>query len=313
MNPVLNHVVTAYNQVAAHATSISIDRAGVVLPAGGHFQGIQRMLGEPGEPRESREPQLLVITSSSNQQAYFVACAMAEDGLSGRAYSPVTMAMSPLRHAGGCQAVGNYLVAGIEDNDTNRVSEVQFWDFTRFPTQLIPMTIPRSGKEKVSTAGAVGLSSFNNGSALAVATYNAGTVDFYRSDADPFNGSPFTLRFTWVEDQADKTNWIDQNFLTYQNVNLVTQADGQLFMIGFERSGGDDFMDLFSVNLEGEPNSALKKLATKHMFCTDGCTFHYGGGIFIPSPDGFEVYAVNGDSGNYETGTTIHANLFAAM
>jgi hypothetical protein len=27
------------------------------------------------------------------------------------------------------------------------------WDFRRFPVQLIPMTIPRSGKEKVSTAG----------------------------------------------------------------------------------------------------------------------------------------------------------------
>jgi hypothetical protein len=313
MNPIMNNVAAAFNAVPVHATSISIDRAGVVLPQGGHFQGIQRLPRASYESRELRQSELLVITSSSDQQAYFVACAMEEDGLSGRAYSPVTMAMSPLRHAGGCQAVDHYLVAGIEDNDTNRVSEVQFWDFKRFPTRIIPMTIPRSGPKYVSTAGAVGLTSINNGTVLAVATFNADTVDFYSSDADPFKGSPFTYQFTWVKEGATKTDWIDQNFGAYQNINLITQAGGKLFMVGFDHSGNEDFMDLFNVDLEADPSSALTKVAKKHMFCTNGCSFTYGAGIYIPSPDGFEVYAVNGDSGNYETGTTIHANIFSAM
>jgi hypothetical protein len=212
--------------------------------------------------------------------------------LSGRAYSPVTMAMSPLKHAGGCQVFGQYLVAGVEDNDSNQESEVQFWDFRRFPTQLVPMTIPRSGKEKVSTAGAVGLSSYEKGTALAVATFNAATIDFYVSEADPFGGSPFNLRFTWVESEADKTGWIDQNFGAYQSVNLITQTDGQLFMVGLHRAGDYDFMDLYGVNLAGGAASALTKLGKKHMICTNGCNFNAGAGIFIPSSAGFEVYAV---------------------
>jgi hypothetical protein len=304
MNPAINDVVAAYGQVTVHAISISIDKSGVSLPGGGHFQGIQRLPSEPGEP------QLLVMTASAPPlEGFFVACEMAEDGLSGRAYSPVTMAWFPLDHAGGCQAVGHCLVAGLENHEDNQISEVQFWDFRRFPMRLIPMTIPRSGPQYVSTAGAVGLSSFGNGAALAVATYSAATVDFYTSEADPFTGSPFKYLFTWVGTHADKTGWIDQNFGAYQNVNLLTQTDGQLFMVGLHRAGNEDFMDLFSVNLEGDPPSAFKKLAKKHMFCTDGCNFDDGAGIFITSSKGFEVYAVNGDTGS----DTIHANRFAAM
>jgi len=281
MNPAINDVVAAFGQISVHPTSMVIDGTGVDFPSGGHFQGIQRL---------PTAPELLVITSDSDTQAYFVACKMAEDGLSARAYSPVTMAMSPLKHAGGCQAFGNYLVAGVEDNDSNQASEVQFWDFTRFPMQLIPMTIPRSGGVNVSTAGAVGLSSFEKGTALAVATFNAETIDFYVSDADPFGGSPLNFRYTWVKADADKTGWIDQNFGAYQSVNLITQTDGQLFMVGTHRAGDYDFMDLYRVHLGVVPT--LTKLAKKHMICTNGCNFNAGAGIFIPSSAGFEVYAV---------------------
>jgi hypothetical protein len=306
MNPTIHRVVEAYHRVATHATSIKIDRAGVVLPAGQHFQGIQRL------PRESREPQLLVITSSSDTQPYFVPCAMAEDWLSGRASSPVIIHTSQWNHAGGCQTVGHFLVVGVENLQTESGSEVQFWDCRQSPPQPKPMTIIRPPKGHTSTAGAVGLSSFGQGAALAVASYNADTVDFYTSEADPFAGSLLTKHLTWKKDNADKTGWIDQNFGHYQNVNLITQTNGELFMVAFDLGGGTDWMDLFSVHLEGHPRSALKKLAKKKMYCTNGCTFNDGSGIFIPSSEGFEVYAVKGKSGDHATGTTIYANHFPA-
>ena len=43
MNPVLNDVPGAFAQVPVHPRTIAIDRRGVVLPQGGHFQGIQRL------------------------------------------------------------------------------------------------------------------------------------------------------------------------------------------------------------------------------------------------------------------------------
>src|SRR4029077_14298050 len=185
------------------------------LPDGEHFQGIQRLSGER---------QLLVMThSSSNTQGYFVAAEVREQELEGRAFSPVTMSRSPFIHAGGCQSYGNILVAGVEDPNGKSTSEVQFWDFNRFPVQLTPMTIPRTGPVMVSTAGAVGISSFKNGAIVAVATWNSGSVDFYISDADPFAGSPFILKFRWSSLAVDMTDWIDQNWAAYQSVNLITE------------------------------------------------------------------------------------------
>jgi hypothetical protein len=294
-------VVAAFDRVAStNPIGVSIDRKGVVLHEGGHFQGIQRF------PDQS----LLVLTSDSNQEAYFVACKMTSDYRNGRALAPVTMS-SRFKHCGGCQSFGNALVAGCEDPDTNRTSEVQFWDFTSGPTQLIPMTIPRSGPEYVSTAGAVGMSTHGPGTVLAVATYNAGTIDFYTSKLDPFRGSPFGLRFTWAADTANKTNWIDQNWGAYQNINLLTQRDGRLFLIGTHRNDSDeDWMDLYAVNLELDPSSALTKVGKKHMYCTLGCDFNKAAGIFIESSDVFKVLAANGDSGDWHDGTTIHANMF---
>jgi hypothetical protein len=304
-NPSMNDVAAAFSLVAnSEPVAVSIDRSGVILPKGEHFQGIQWFPGQA----------LLVITSSSNFEAYFVACDMTSDGQNGRARAPVTMSWY-FNHCGGCQSFGNGLVAGVEDHNTNRTSEVQFWDFTRFPMQLVQMTIPRSGPEFVSTAGAVGMTTLGWGTVLAVATYDARTIDFYTSEGDPFQGSPFDLLFTWATDGADKTNWIDDKFGHYQNINLLTQRDGQLFLVAFYRDddSGEDWMDLFAINLEADPSAALTKVDTKHMFCTRGCDFGAGAGIFIESPDVFKVFAVNGDSGDHRDGTTIHANIFNLM
>ena len=306
MNPFINDVVAAFGQVATHGTAIDIDRKGVSLPPGGHFQGIQRMPGEPP---------VLVITSSSTEKGYFVECDMEIKEHKGHARHPRTMATTamdpPFNHAGGCQAFGHFLVAGLENSNTETNSEIQFWDFSGVPEKR-PMTIPRPGSGHKHTAGAVGITSFERGTALAVATFNADTVDFLTSEADPFNGSPFKRHFTWAKDKAHKKGWIDQNFGEYQSINLITQADGQLFMVGCNRSGHSDWMDLYSVNLHAKAESALTKLAKRHMYCTKEVGFDGGTGIFIPSPAGFEVFAVGLYSGDHVTGTTIYVNHFAA-
>jgi hypothetical protein len=69
-------------------------------------------------------------------------------------------------------------------------------------------------------------------------------------------------------------------------------------------------MDLFSVDLNAPVEKTLKKLAKKHMYCSNGCSFEYGGGIYVPASTHFEVYAVKGLSGDHKTGTTIDANHF---
>lgn len=303
MNQILDDVVGAFGRVAARPRSVKIDRKGVVLPAGGHFQSIQRT--SAGR---------LAITSSSDAQAYFVMCDMTADGTRGRANAPVQMASKPLKHAGGSQLAGNVLAAGIEDDVARRQSEIQFWNLAGSPAQLTPLTIRRSGPAEVSTAGAVGVSAYAGGTALAVATWGAQTVDFYTAAGDPLQGGGggFQFRATWSKSKANKTGWIDGNFGSYQCLNMVTQRDGRIFLVGFNRSGGDDWMDLFAVDLAAPPASMLRKVAKKHMYCSDGCSFEYGAGVYVGSSSHFDVYAVKGDSGDHRTGTTISVNCFPA-
>jgi hypothetical protein len=303
MNVVLDDVAAAFERIAVHPRPISVDRKGVALPKGGHFQGIQRV---------DRGPRL-VITSSSGTQAYFVICDMTADGSRGRANAPVRMATAPLKHAGGCQTLGSILATGVEDDDLRRTSEIQFWNLAEAPVRIDALSIKRAGPPDVSTAGAVGLTAHRNGIALAVATWNAATIDFYSAPADPFRavGVKFQFRGTWTKSQANKSGWIDGNFGAYQSVNLLSQRDGRLFLVAFNRSGGDDWMDLFSVDPDAALPSMLKKIAKKHMFCTDGCSFEFGAGVDTVSSGQFEVYAVKGESGDHATGTIIRANHFA--
>ena len=303
MNPVLDDVRAAFNRVAVRPRLLKIDRKGVTLPAGGHFQGIQRISGSGR----------LVITSNSDSEAYFVTCDMTADGTRGRASTPVRMAASPLKHAGGCQVAGVYLAAGVEDDAGRRHSEIQFWNVGGSPVQVPSLTIRREGAQDVSTAGAVGVSSYRAGAAVCVATWNAATVDFYTAVSDPFAGrATFQFRGTWSKTRANKSGWVDGNFGEYQSLNMLTQRDGRLFLMGFNRSGSDDWMDLFSVDLDAPAPNMLTKIAKKHMYCSDGCSFLYGAGVSVASPTQVDVYAVKGDSGDHATGTTIVANLFPA-
>ncbi len=303
MNPLLDDVARAFARIPTRPRAISIDRRGVALPAGGHFQGIQRLA--PG-------PLRLAISSSSDSRSYLVLCDLADDGSSGRARPPIRLADAPMHHAGGCQAVGHHLVVGVEDDDAKTTSQVQFWNLAGAPGRLDRLTIDRRGRAEVSTAGAVGLTSYRGGAALVVATWDAGTIDLYTCAQDPFlpGAGPFRLQRTWSRAGADKTGWVDANVGDYQSVNLVTQANGTLFLIGFNRSGGDDWMDLFALDAEAPPARMLRKVAKKHMYCTNGCTFRHGAGVFVASSSQFEVYAVNGDSGDHQNGTRIHVNHF---
>lgn len=305
VNPIVDNVEAAFARVPTRARAIAIDRRGIVLPAGGHFQGIQRIGGH------------LVIPSSSSSVAYFVVCDLAHGG---RALRPFVVAPEPLHHAGGCQIVGEFLAVGVEDTGSRERSEIRFWNLRNpaAPRPAPSLTIQRRGPAGVSTAGAIGMIvDPQRGATLSVATWDANTIDFYTAQRNPFGptraqATPgFTLHATW---SRDASGWKDdEQFGRYQNANLVAQRDGRVFLVGFYRNrSGDDRMDLYEVRLAEPPARMLTRIASKHMICTAGCNFQHGAGIHVTSPRGFDVYAVNGYSGDHRTGETIHVNHFAA-
>jgi hypothetical protein len=302
MNPVLNDVPAAFVRVPIRPRSVTIDRKGVVLPMGGHFQGIQRIASVRSEQ--------LVITSSSSSIAYCLLCDISANGLAGRARPPLKLGELPMKHAGGCQVAGSIMAVGVEDDKARNRSNIDFWDLAAKPKPaLLPaLTIERSGAEKVTSAGAIGITTYGKGALLAVGTWDCDTIDFYAAPTIPFR--KFTFVKTWTRAGSDKSAWIDRNFGAYQNINLVTQRDGKLFLIGFHRDGDTDWMDLYSLNFPAPAATMLRKIDKKHMYCTDGCSFRDGAGIFVRNSAAFNVYAVKGLSGDHQTGEVINVNRF---
>lgn len=304
-------VRAAFDRVENTGKILRIDRTGTTFPKGGHFQGVQVMGG-----RTNR----IFLTSSSRSQAYLVTCRLEPfAGKQGRVERVTTLSQTPLDHAGGFQRLARFIAIGVEDDRCRRDSDIQFWQTrgAKSLRQLDDLTISRSGAKNVSTAGAVGIGTVGKRTLLAVSTWHAETIDFYRANGNPFQDRTRRFRFwrTWRKRDADKSGWIDRNFGNYQQLNLVVDQDDQLFMIAFNRSsGGDDFMDLYGIDLRSStpPSKMLRKIAKKHMICKGGADLSKAAGIFVRSRRKFLVYAAKGASGDNKTGTTITLNYFSA-
>ncbi len=304
-------VPAAFERIENTGTILKIDRTGTTFPKGGHFQGVQVMGGWPNR---------ILLTGSSRSQAYLVTCRLEPfAGKQGRVERVTTLSHTPLDHAGGFQRLARFIAIGVEDDRCRRDSDVQFWQTrgAKSPRLLDDLTISRSGKKNVSTAGAVGIATVGKRTLLAVGTWHSETIDFYRAVGNPFQDRTRRFRFwrTWRKRDADKSEWIDGNFGEYQLLNLVADQDDQLFMIAFNRSsGGKDFMDLYTVDLRPStpPSKMLRKITKKHMICKGGADFSKAAGIFVRSRRKFLVFAAKGTSGDHKKGTTITLNCFSA-
>lgn len=308
MSVELQNVRQAFDGVRPTGSILRIDRTGHVFPAGGHLQGVQRVSGNPAR---------MLLTSSSSREAYLVTCRMQlSAGKNGVVERVTSLRTAPLNHAGGFQADGELLAIGVEDDSDRNRSEVQIWKYAPGGAPSLIRTIVRAGAEFVSTAGAVGLAPRAAGMILAVGSWDCNTVDVYTAATNPLvdPAAAFSLWRTWRKADADKEGWCDNNFGSYQAINLLTQSDGEIFMVGFSRSDGEDWMDLYSLNMSPAVPSTrmLRKVDKKHMICRGGCSFDKAAGLQIISTRRFEVYAAKGTSGDHATGTTITLNRFRA-
>ncbi|MEW6234142.1 MAG: hypothetical protein AB1656_02030 [Candidatus Omnitrophota bacterium] len=259
------------------------------IPEGGHLQGVQ--FTETAEPGQ----QIVFLSGSSNTKAYLVAAAFdyrRHGRMIGCTFLPSDGATPPLKHAGGFQIIGNYLAVGVEDNQDKKRSEIQFWDISNAasPIQCAYLTVKRSSDaEKIKTAGAVGITKTINGHLLAVASWDANTVDFYRSNAYPlsdercrFEQEPF---LSWKQAEANRDYWQpDKTWGRYQNINLLCDRSNNIYLMGFCKSDDREIIDLFAVEANQKQDRAIRKIAAKNMRLQNGASFMNGGGIYIKSP-----------------------------
>jgi len=262
------------------------------IPSGGHLQGIQRIDTPGGE--------YFIITGSSYDEAYFIVVGRTPDGY--RIVQKKAISNDPYRHAGGIQIIGDYLVVGVEDNSERDISRVLFFHIAN-PEKPIPdpiISIQRRGEKKRATAGAVAAVKRSNDHLLIVGSWDSDTLDFYVSngmpleDRDPEGKSrcKFTYWQTWDKDNASREDWCDDTWGTYQNLNLISDVNDRLFLLGYYCNKlGEDRIDLYSLHLGRPPAKMLKKESSRRVKCKDGASFKYGGGAYFKDEKTLITYA----------------------
>ncbi len=262
--------------------------AGVfAVPGGGHLQGIQQAtIG--GSP-------FLVVSGSSTDESYLALIALESDVGYVKAIKPLLA--RPFKHAGGFQVCGDYLAIGIEDDETRVVSKIWIVALAELPkdSKLAPaVEIPRRGAYERATAGAVAMATVCDRYVVCVGTWDSATIDIYRSNGKALSDSScsFAFRETWDAARADRSNWSDPDFASYQNLNLVVDTDARAFLVGFARTGDNDVADVF----EFRDNAAVpveRRLRKIQRFSFHGrrTSFQYGSGLAIKSSDAVGVLA----------------------
>ncbi len=302
-NKCVNDVVSAVNNLRDHGEVMGFFPLGDPVTLSNHWQGVQRLPFGGGRH--------LAISQSGPTKAFSVVEMGSRDGgglrfrsnrlapnqsypatpppSSDRVITDVWLPSSlPYTHQGGMQVVGHVLAVPLEDSTVGGAARVIFYDMAN-PTQ--PVLLPTSRIAMTEDAGTASVARLADGRfLLIIGRADANNLEVYLSTtADlraPMNA--FTLVDTWNEAELRSVITNDREFANYQNLNLVTQCDGSLFLVGthLDSSTGWDWVDAHRVTAEGD-NLVLTKVARRHLYCG------------YPSP-------------GYDTGTNRHCNLDAA-
>ena len=296
-------VALSFEQQGDDASVIEFTTEGWSIPSGGHLQGIQRM-NIPSKTSGGVSKEFFVISGSSDNEAYFIVVGRTEGGYA--IVQKKAICKEPYRHAGGIQIIGNYLVVGVEDNLEKDKSKVCFFDITN-PEKPIGdpiITIQRRGEEKRATAGAVAIVKRPADYLLIVGSWDSDTLDFYRSngtylgECDPKGESncKFTYWQTWDKDNASRKGWCDETWGSYQNLNLISDVDDRLFLLGYYCSEEEeDYIDLYSLDLDKPSSEVIKKEDSRFVECKAGASFKYGGGAYAKDENSLVSYACERD------------------
>jgi hypothetical protein len=304
-NPSANQLVTQFKGLRDHGDLLGFRRG--PMPSVSlfhHWQGIQRLM--PGGGR------YVVVTRSGSGKSFGIVRMGSRDPAGERFRSnrlgafpastatpatdlikTVVPALTGFDHTGGPQAVGNYLVTGNEDDDGK--SHVAFYDVS-------DPTSPRftGGFDHVTGhlgAGTVSIARLRDGGyLLIVGGSNAETLDFYVSAPDGSLEHPsFSYYTTWFKSQLKSTIPGDKTFGDYQNLALVTDSGGRLYLIGTHNylPSGRDYADLFRLDRTDSGFADLVKVARRHLYCGGlasdptkpvpgvGCNLDAAGGAYV--------------------------------
>ncbi len=274
----LSDIITRLEQITDTTITIRFENNLTIRNQGGHIQGIQRIVSGDGE--------YFFLSGSSDQQAYY---AVVKTGNKNMVISHNILLEKPFKHAGGFQIFDNLLAIGVEDNDAKKASKVfifQVENPERLPEKPLGI-IDRMGTRKRATAGCVAITGIDGKILIVVGDWDTVNLDFYLIDRDLLGLDPNALVLEYSLDtrKADKSGWIDDEWLSYQNINFIHNEANQLFLAGMtSNADGTDILDLYQISTVELETFTLRKVYSKSFGSNSETRFRWGAGVYI-SPE----------------------------
>lgn len=266
--------------------------------SGGHLQGIQSIQNNDGK--------YFILSGSSDSYSYFTVLKQGEKNV---VISVNKLMNKPFKHAGGFQIFQNYIAVGIEDNDSKDKSKVCIYDISNpeKPGGKPFAVIERAGVPKRSTAGCVGITKYKDKILLAVGDWDTKNIDFYSCKSGEFPKADFELFVKLNTETVSKENWIDDKWLFYQNINLFSTIENELYLIGLgQNNKNENVADLYQLKEDGEGKFKLLKHVSKTFNCEKEVSFKAGAGAVIDDNGNLGIIACG-----YNIEQTSYLNYFS--
>ncbi|GAA0877615.1 hypothetical protein GCM10009119_05830 [Algoriphagus jejuensis] len=254
-----------FNEIAKSPRTIFYSNALPLNEEGGHLQGVQ--FHPSGDDS-------FVLSGSSSTYAYYLVV------IGNQVIQVVELGQKPMKHAGGIQLADGYLAVGIEDNSAKDKSEVHIYQIDGSEIQEKPnWVIYRKGEVMRATAGSVGIVREQNELLVAVGDWDSKNLDFYHIDLKAPGSSLITPFATVETKRLPRADWIDDSWHSYQNINLIRDDDGKLYLVGM---GVDEkeqnVADLYEVVMNDD-GCVLKKVSSRTFQSDPAVSFRAGAGI----------------------------------
>lgn len=192
-------------------------------------------------------------------------------------------------HGGGTQVIGHVLGVPFEHGNN---SIVVFYDLSQPERPRLLMAMERPDlppPARPGRASAVGIAKLADGRYLLVVGERSSKIlTFYVSEGTTLDHE---LAFRWI---GTRTGTVAGGF---QNMNLVTQCDGALFLVGTQNSGfpppslGSDLVRWYRLANTDDDQVGITPIGSRQLRCRR-CNFGAGAGVYV-DPDGrLLLYAV---------------------
>ena len=261
--------------------------------SGGHLQGIQYL--------SHKQNEYYLVSGSSSSYSYY---SIIKTGDQNAVISINKLLDKPFKHAGGFQINNNLMAIGIEDNEAKDKSKVYVFriDDPENPPKEPLSIIKRTGNPKRATAGSIGICEVASSILVVVGDWDSEHLDFYTMDKEKPNKA--RLKYSLDSKEVDKSEWIDENYLSYQNVNILHDSTGLLYLVGMTSNIlRENVLDLFELKTKDFTSFELKKIYSRKFPSNDQTTFRWGSGVYL---DKNGAVTITSCSEHFLDNSTIH-------